>query len=378
MVRLFTDRMAGAHEAIVERQHLDFRSTLLKSYVLEAHMPTNDLSPHEWTAQVLAESAINEEQGLEVAPTEEEGLFSITAVVRGASIELLVDASSDRFWFVHSLSESTGVDQVLGTMIRSTPEFDRTWFSADFLERVTELGSFRGLGLDYDRRALGDLDPDEDGTGPVEFLKMQLWGTRARDVLQKLQEEDAFPSETSLSKVRLHYSGPGDETAYSLDDVKWDGKTTARGTSFDSHNDLLTTITRSYAGQIGHVEESFRLVPGEDGRQFSGAPVHFQFARPIENVERFCAALFRSREPFRLWGAPARSTGETTFRVHAVDLHVGRPLDIEVSANFMRVYLPGGGCGNSLLRLYANLQHYFDAKVRAIDSNGEDAFAFQP
>lgn len=62
-------------------------------------------------------------------------------------------------------------------------------------------------------------------------------------------------------------------------------------------------------------------------------------------------------------------------RVHAVDLHVGRRLVVEIGNDFLRVYLPTEACGNSLLRLYTNLQHTFDSKVQMTTSQGAAVIA---
>jgi hypothetical protein len=75
-------------------------------------------------------------------------------------------------------------------------------------------------------------------------------------------------------------------------------------------------------------------------------------------------------------GLPIK-TGERSFRVSAIDLHVGRRMSFELSPEFMRVYLAPGGCGNSLARLYTNLQHHYNSQVEAIDGSEELAFSEQ-
>ena len=51
-------------------------------------------------------------------------------------------------------------------------------------------------------------------------------------------------------------------------------------------------------------------------------------------------------------------------QVVAVDLHTGDPIDLEVTPSTIRIYLPKGSCGNTVLRIYVNLQHYFDSAIR--------------
>jgi hypothetical protein len=67
---------------------------------------------------------------------------------------------------------------------------------------------------------------------------------------------------------------------------------------------------------------------------------------------------------------------ESFFRVHALDLHSSRTFHVELSPGFLRVYLPKGSCGNSILRLYANLQARYDATVTAVNGDGELVFGF--
>ena len=43
----------------------------------------------------------------------------------------------------------------------------------------------------------------------------------------------------------------------------------------------------------------------------------------------------------------------------------------------MRVYLLDGSCGNTIARLYTNLQHYYDSQV-TIEWGREDYFEPQP
>ena len=55
--------------------------------------------------------------------------------------------------------------------------------------------------------------------------------------------------------------------------------------------------------------------------------------------------------------------------LEAVDLHVGGLLRVDVGEQWLRVYLPQGGCGNSVVRLVSNLQHRFDASLTFADTD---------
>ena len=264
----------------------------------------------------------------------------------------------------------------LAGVIAVGPDLDRAWLPADFLEAVASLGSFRGLSLDYDRRVIPDIDFNAVGA-PPEFLKMQLWGGRAGRVLEILRAEGAFPNETTLSKVKLRYMlDDATPDSFTLDDVKYNGKVTARGTSFDSHLALLARIVDQYAAAIDDVEARYRI-GSSPGERFwvSGDPIHFFFEPPIADIAAFCMHVFGGGEPFRLWGVPVQLRHDY-FRIEGVDLHVGQTLRCEVAPGFLRLYLPQAACGNSAIRLYTNLQHHYNSQVRVEGHAGTAVFAF--
>ena len=72
--------------------------------------------------------------------------------------------------------------------------------------------------------------------------------------------------------------------------------------------------------------------------------------------------MFNSTEPFRLWGLKSK-IHDGYFKITAVDLHAGTPINFEIADNLMRAYLFKGNCGNTILRLLANLQIHYDSRV---------------
>jgi hypothetical protein len=276
---------------------------------------------------------------------------------------------------------SDAIDLLVDRLVQSGPDLDRAWLPADLLEWISTVGGFRGLGLDYDRRPIPDVDFNE-APGRVEFLKMQLWGNRAADVLGVLRATGAFPNETTLAKVRVRFAqDPQDLDQFSLDDVKYDGKVTARGTSFESHVGLLADIYDRYGAAVRQVEDSFGVGADPEAAhrevlRITGQPITFRFDPAIPDVGTFCSYVFSSRGPFRLWGVPVRLYSDY-YRVEAVDLHVGRPIRAEIAPEFLRLYVPAGTCGNSALRLYTNLQHHYNSRIRAVHDDDRAVFHFQ-
>lgn len=380
MAERLEEVMSHAWTDLEERQRLDAGTSLLKTYLLEAHA----VKPrHADILRLLTAAFSNEVLGersqARVHETDEEFFYRINATWTRNSAEYFVDASDHRFWILHSISNSKKADNILHRVIANDRHLDSAWLPMQLLERVADMGAFKGLHLDYDHRHVPDVEFDIP-EAPVEYLKMQLWGNRARQVLAILRQPNAFANATTLSKVKVKHwlDQAADEEVFSLDEVKWDGKITARGTSYQSHINLVTTIYRSYSDKVREFEERFGLKfttePNRHGRiTMDGEPLSLQFSRPINDLERFMQAVFSGSEPFRLWGVPVL-VGTDYFRVTALDLHVTNRITFEVGRDFMRLYLPDGTCGNTIVRLYTNLQHYYDSQVVLSAGGGEALF----
>lgn len=369
MAQFLEDRMTRSYHALREEQRLPFETTLVKTYLVECHGADGagqqallGILRHDVAAVLRSERA-----EARVHETDEEGFFCLE-VARGedkVAVTVYVDASDPRFWMLHSMASSTEADWVFDRMVTGSPALDAAWLPAELLEFVVGLGSFRGLGLDFDRREVPDVD-FESPEAPHQMFKMQFWGNRAADLFRLLRESKPFAEATTLSKVKVHFRLDGEGEGFTIDDVKYNGKITARGTSFQSHTALTTALYRQYRDRVRLLQEEVPLkARSGDGRvSLSGLPVNIRFSGPIADVGRFCDSVFSCAPPFRLWGLPARVSGKC-IRVTAVDLHVGGRLDFEIFEDYLRVYLRGGCCANTLLRLYTNLQHHYDATTRA-------------
>ena len=372
--------MSHAYTELEERQRLEAGTSLLKTYLLEAHSGNaqhRDIL-HVLTAAFSAETMGRNSRG-DVHETDEEFFYRIDATWSRSQAEFYVDASDHRFWILHSISNSRKADAILHRVVANDSHLDSAWLPMQLLERVADMGQFKGLHLDYDHREVPDVEFDVPGA-PVEYLKMQLWGSRAQEVLRILRQPDAFANATTLSKVKIkHYLDHAvDDDLFSLDEIKWDGKITARGTSYQSHINLVNSIYRSYSDKVRGFEQRYSLrftEQGENGGRVTmdGEALSLNFSRPINDLPRFMEALFGGTDPFRLWGVPV-SIGKDYFRVTALDLHVTNRITFEVAPDFMRVYLPDGTCGNTIIRLYTNLQHYYDSQVVLSAGGGEVLF----
>ncbi len=368
------DRMTRSSSQLREKQRLEYDTSLVKTYLLEVH-PSGDGS-HESIVAYMKQVIEGEQSPFASArfrQTEEEHFFQLHIQAKKGEVDLYIDATTPRFWIVHSMEGSAEVDWCIERLSRATPEFDTFWLPVPFLEWAAKTGMFSGLGLDFDARDFITQDIDSDQQ--VGYLKMQLWGNRAGDILSTLRQAKAFPHETTLSKVKVRFSL--DDESYSVDDIKFNGKITARGTSFQCHQTLVTNIQRRYADALRDLEYRARIIHETEGSRWriKGSPVTFRFRAPVKDASILCERLFRCVPPFRLWGVPVRFTDDC-FHVAAVDLHVGHPLDFEIGKDWMRVYLHEHSCGNTIIRLWTNLQHTVDSEVEA-EIDGEPIYVFQ-
>lgn len=364
-------------ESQPERSEVD--TSLLKTFLLEAHLSeaASLAKAHQLALRVFSSETMGGDAKVTVKKLDDPSLIDVRADTNLGRVDLCLDVANPRFWIAHSISGSAAVDRLVRKAVRSGPKLDRAWLPIQMLEHLTTLGRFRALSLDFDRRSIKDVDfelPD----APVAYLKMQLAGNQSAEVLKLLRERGAYGSETALSKVKIKYwENPDLPEFFSVDEVKFDGRIAVRGLSFDSHIDFVTRAYDSYQAKLRHFEDHFAIRGIEESGclRIEGSPILFRFERSIRDLSAFCESIFASKEPFRLWGVPV-PTGVNSFRVRGVDLHVGCAMNFEVTPEWMRVYLPAGGCGNTVLRLFTNLQHHYDSMVSAHDEDGHDLFQF--
>jgi len=382
MAHVFEERMTSTYEARRDGDPLDVDTNLVKAYMLEAHAGEGDR--HSDVLTFLVERLSGEVGPFSVCArveeTGEESFFRLDMPGDGqadAWVTFWVDATDSRFWTLHTMGRSTETDWSVHRLITRTLGMDRAWLPVALLEYATAHGDFRGLGLDYDARQL--VGGEEDAIQNVGYLKMQLWGNQAPRVLKVLRRFDAFPHQATLAKVMVKYWLGGSPDEFALLDLKFDGKVTARGTSFASHQTLLTAVYRRYAAIVRAIEDRARLAyehESDSGWRVRGSPVELHFQHPFGSAEELCNHLFTAGPPFRLLGIPLRIASDY-YTVSAVDLHVGHPIDFEVTQDAVRVYLRPQSCGNTVVRLLTNLQHSLDALAEA-ELNGVQLSELEP
>ena len=94
-----------------------------------------------------------------------------------------------------------------------------------------------------------------------------------------------------------------------------------------------------------------------------GRPVHIRLCDPLRDIGAFVNRLFDSTRPLRLWGLESE-VEEGYYNVAGMDIHTASPMNFEIAADMMRIYLSGESFGGAVMRLLCNLQDIFGTAAR--------------
>lgn len=366
MARYLADAMFSSYNRYRSEQKLEQDTGLLKSYLIEAHIDTSSgETTHDSILAFLGQ--ISQYIRIWVEESEDESLFNIK---HGKDIYYL-DTSDARFWILHTLALSTRADKLRNELIKASPSLDNAWLSAQFLEKISTFGHFKGFGAVHDETPLIDKNTEAE----VESMHLRLWGGSAATVLESLHSSKALMHSLALSSVRLKYWLPEYEDEAVTDNFTFEGKVTALGKSFISHTNLISRVYSEYSRDIRRIEEelSIRFVQKQGIYELEGHPIIISLTRKLVDLPNFISRVFSSALPFRLWGLPEILGGDFA-RVYAVDLHIGHKLLFEISTDFIRIYLPTGTCGNTIARFYTNIQQHYDSMASISGGRREQLF----
>ncbi len=349
LTRVLERAMARSYEKLREELELEVGQNLPKSYVLEADGRTPE--------SIVAPSNAK----IKLEPTRDTTLFRLRVRRdRGAAQDQLfyLDIIHDRFWTLHTLAKSEVSDAFVSDLVDAPRSgLDYLWLPRGMMEGLGDGGPLRGFSLKY-RSQFENQDSDE---VPIESMSMRLWGKSAGYVLDTLNRDEFLQHAVSLTSVGIRRGNGRD---FAIDDVTHQGKFTTRGTAVSIHFQIMNQVQKTYLSMLKAIEECRALtVTEEGGTRLEGEPLTIVFSREIERIEDFLMSIFSSRKPFRLWGL-WRFIEPEFAKVAAVDLHSGSRVDLEVSPEWMRLFLHQDSCGNTALRLLANLQHHLDSGTR--------------
>lgn len=228
LAQYLEERLNRTYEMLKERQELE--QNLLKTYIIESNLPTIHSIPQVTGYQC------------DILPTEDRTLFILKIGHKKGIAKFYTDVFNNRFWFLHTLNKSQFTDSFINKFVTSTMNgLDFPWFPIQFLESIGRKDLFRGFSLRYDDKFLGVEGED---MAPIRNLSMKLWGETAPKVLDTLRKDKDLKHALALSGVGIKHYTNDDE--YVINDITFQGKFTARGTSIDSHFEIIQEVQRDY------------------------------------------------------------------------------------------------------------------------------------
>ena len=374
------DGYAAERKEELERQRLGQSLGLPKAYLLETAV--NGSAAQEKALPALP---------WEVQPAEEDGLFYLQ---NDKGLWAVLERLSSRHFALYTLLRHQDFENEFRAWVLRNPWWDFAWFAGialdilwkDYLlelhpQRFTKLAfeheaRYEGLRVaslneddsleveEVEHR--GDEDKDEDTFPKERRASVLSIGERVRRIGSFLPELQKIHAPfRALKMLRLPASYRGGYDLWS-----W-GKMTFRAPSFREGRVYLLAITRMYQEatelleQTAWIQAEMLTLPG-GGMRLTGTSITFRFSQPLSlhTLHALMNAVFgRARNLFRLWGNPIQRS-ERFFYVHGVDLHLWEPIGIEITPEYIRLYLPKGTCGNTVHRLARNLQRYVDPALQ--------------
>ena len=279
----------------------------------------------------------------------------------GNTLDFFLDTSDPRFFILHTNEKSDDVNKTIDALTDDDNHtFDNTWFYSALLKRLSEeLGnSFKGFGVSYTNNTFSsesNIDSD------IEDLSLSINGSMAVNLQKMIEREPRVDRIIAYNTVRISRGQP---PSFIQDDVHNNGYfAVKRGKSIQDHLRLVDLCKEEYAKIVRKIEDARIGVKNTgDKTVVSGNSFDFEFKNEIEDVEFFISRMFSSAKPFRLWGLKSKIEKDY-YKVTAVDLHAGGLLHFDIAKDMIRVGIYGNTCGNTILRLFTNLQIHFDSKI---------------
>ena len=276
-------------------------------------------------------------------------------------IEFYLDMSHKRFLLLHTNFDSELTTRTVRDLVGSNKnQLDNAWLSTSMLNEVSAMPGNKKEGY-----RIGYRDPfrNRDANELVSEYDM-LVEAKGGISKQLYRLADSDPEIRRTLGYEWLSISRGNVPHGVLEDLSHNGRFALRkGRSVGDHVILVKLVRDHYRDRVVEVEEHRIDAFKKDGfGSFRGAPFEFEFKREVRDWQPFLARLFDAKDPFRIWGMTSK-VRDGYYRVLGVDMHTGHPLDVEIANHLIRVYLPKDSCGNVVMRLFVNLQRYFDATI---------------
>lgn len=376
LARYLSQSLAHQYRVKSGDDEISQTSTFIKSYLVETHSPDpavlrNEVAPWFKQTRTLRDQ-------------------TLLHLVDRHDVSYFADARDSRFLLLHSIGQARYADEAFERLTDGRLRgFDRAWMPAPFLKRITH-GVMTGFKFWYRQDTQGFTRSEDELTAIVEAEEEVTPSPRFRssfrlDVVGQLHA-DRDLQEMSRAPILVGRKALEGITFREVDDLAGEinlstyayGKMVGHGTSLNLYLSTTAATVRKYAATIRTIEDEHALGWERTNGVLvhRGAPfiIRFPSTLLIHDLQAMASSIFRPAKPFRLFGLFSRSD-EGRVDVEAIDLHTGDPLSVEITAKWMRVYLPRGSCGNVVARLYTNLQHTLHSDIDLVTGSGMDLFA---
>lgn len=341
----------------------------LKTHVLEAH-GAGTLGE----ARETLEAAVGP-NGAELRPTDDASLFLLTASVVGEQgIEeagFWVDTANPRFWLLHSKTKAKPTTHALRGLIAHNPRLDVAWLPRNQMRHVQHTYSPFGFRLGFDERLFYQGQDVAELQEPTHKLAVEHAGVGAEGMYALLEGNELTRRAMAVAEVAFWERG---DVGTQIMRLSRDGRLQSQGPSLDSHLGAAHRLLSGYERFVRGLEQTFALRVSEADTGdvlIEGRPLSLEAAKPEGFAfEQLVDRLLSGVEPFRLLGTVDWREEDLAW-VEAVDLHTGAPVRLDLTPQWVRMYLGVGLCGNTLARFVTNLQRSYNADLRFLDSSAE-------
>lgn len=350
-------------------------ATYIKTYLVEAHHADMERLSNAVAPYCRSVRHLRDERLLHTTDTAGESYF--------------FDIRDQRFVLVHTIGEARTTDELIERITDSSSSgFDRAWMPSPFLKKAHR-GLMTGFKYAYQEEATGfgragRKDQPAEAAVPTKTSRRRSPSFRleisgqwdAAADLQEMEEANILTGRKSLDAIEFRES---DNNGRDINLATYSfGKMVGHGTSLDLHLLYAAGIARAYGAIIRKIEDEFALGwrRDSDGRHIHrGAPFVIRFPPElvVDDLQQLAESIFRPSKPFRLF-ALFSSSSDRRIDIEAIDLHTMDPLSLEVTREWMRVYLPEKSCGNVVARLFTTLQHGLHSGLTMTTGSGLDLF----
>jgi len=353
MLDLFGARIQNAHTDLVENTELEFGRNMLKTAIIESNIPFE---------KILSSEIIDDVYKIEP------DLKIVEVTNSKGDGRLYFDLHDDRFWIVYSIGKSDFFKESISDLLKKEGGgLDRLWIPTGHVEQIGSTGKYEAIKLSY---GATDVFPEEFIKDNLQFTDLNIDGSgqNASNLYNILKESEDIRDYLALSRIQIRREKEGEFVRESITN---EGTITTRnGSDIGLHISTVEHIKKLYSQLLEAVERNhiIRATKVEHGARASGGPVVINFSRQVSDVEGFLGHVVNAQDPFRLWGH-SRKVGHNAYKIDGVDAHNGDKIAIEMSSEWLRLYLYDDACGNTALRLFTNIQQYYDPAAELLINN---------